>query len=359
MPVLNAQGLIEERVAAIRAAHKKAHAKRATVGVSGGADSALMVQLAALAVGPENVTAVWQGINSNPAALERAREVCRNIGVKLIECDWTESVRSDQAQMRTQMIAAGYDAAEIDARLVSEPDILGGHRSCYRAPSLRLANRMAGNGMVHGTGNECEDRWMRFFQKGGDGEVDTNFICMFSKGETYQMLRSLPTTPKSILEAMPSPDLWGVGEVHNDDTEMKKFLGMSDCTIPVYSFLDLETGGYKNVGLIERVNRFLDREIDFPHKDLSHPDGFYGADPVRVEDILFNDEIEPDLDTLLAAADASGIFYGIDTVTVGRLLGAARRVEAMTRHKWNPMIETGPDRESMIEADLITNDLPL
>ena len=41
---------------------------------------------------------------------------------------------------------------------------------------------MTGNGLRHGTGNECEDRWLRFYQKGGDGEVDSNPIAMLSKG---------------------------------------------------------------------------------------------------------------------------------------------------------------------------------
>ena len=71
----------------------------------------------------------------------------------------------------------------------------------------------AGGGIRHGTGNECEDRFLRFYQKGGDGEVDTNPIAMLSKGEVFQLARGLGV-PQRVLQALPSPDLWGVGEQH-------------------------------------------------------------------------------------------------------------------------------------------------
>ena len=97
-------------------------------------------------------------------------------------------VRVDsEAGMREALTAAGYDGAELDTRVAKDPTILGSIRSCIRAPIGRGFNRMTGGGIRHGTGNECEDRFLRFYQKGGDGEVDTNPIAMLSKGEVYQV----------------------------------------------------------------------------------------------------------------------------------------------------------------------------
>jgi len=361
MPVLNPKALIEERVEAYRGFNRRHNLQRFTVGVSGGADSFLVVFLGSLAVGPENVNALWQGINSNPDALERARQICRSLGVRLVECDWTEDVLTIQRKMIAAMVKAGYSQDDIDARISTEPNVLGGHRSCFRAPNLRLFNRLGNPGysVVHGTGNECEDRWVRFFQKGGDGDVDTGAISMFSKGEVYQLIHALPVAEAAkarILTAVPSPDLWGVGNQHNDDTEMKRFLRMTDCTMPVYSFIDPATGLYRNVGLIERVSRFLDKEIQVPGNPL-RPRGYDGPDVLHVEDVLFG-MMEPDLDALMALADATGYFRGMDPATVGLLLGNARRVEAMTRHKYNPMIDPLGTREEMVEKGLLTNELP-
>lgn len=57
MPVLNPEGLMNERIEAIRAYHKAAGIPRAVVLVSGGIDSAVIQGLCAKALGPENVTA--------------------------------------------------------------------------------------------------------------------------------------------------------------------------------------------------------------------------------------------------------------------------------------------------------------
>lgn len=361
MPVLDPKALIEERVEAYRQFNRRFNLQRFTVGVSGGADSFLVVSLGRLAFGPENVNALWQGINSNPEALDRARQICGSLGVRLVECDWTEEVLGIQRKMIAAMVKAGFSQADIDARISAEPDALGGHRSCFRAPHLRLFNRLGNPGysVVHGTGNECEVRWMRFFQKGGDGDVDTGAISMLSKGEIYQMIRALPvaeTVKARILAAMPSPDLWGVGDQHSDDTEMKRALRMTSCTMPVYSSIDPATGLYRNVGLIERVNRFLDEKIRVPGNPL-HPRGYDGPDVLAVEDVLFG-VAEPDLDALLHLADVTGHFRGMDPATVGLLLGNARRIEAMTRHKYNPMIDPLGTREEMVEKGLLTNELP-
>src|SRR5690606_15604020 len=153
-------------------------------------------------------------------------------------------------RMKASLLAAGHDAATLDARIVKDPTILGSIRSCLRAPVGRGFNRMTGSGIRHGTGNECEDRWLRFYQKGGDGEVDTNPIAMLAKGEVYQLGRALEV-PRSIIDALPSPDLHGVGDTHNDEDEIRAMSGV-DWT---YSRIDWDTGAYVRVGTIELLSR--------------------------------------------------------------------------------------------------------
>ena len=337
MPVKNANGLIAVHVDAIRSYHRKADGSymRAELDVSGGIDSALMLMLLSRALGPDNITAVYQGINSSPGSLDRAREVAEAAGVKLIEGNWTDDVHTLVNKMVEFMVEAGYDRDEIENRIEKDPTILGGFRSTFRAPMGRLANRLANNGIRHGTGNEDEDRWMRFFQKGGDGEVDVNSLCRYSKGEIFQMSHTIGV-PASILNARPSPDLWGVGETgHNDETEIKEYLGMGDCPLPCYSYVDMKTGEYKNVGLIERVSRFLDIRNDL----------FLNYDPPWV--------------AICNTAFSSGYFKGMPEAQIVRLLEAARRVEFNTRHKQNSDMPTLLNREDLVEAGLLTNSLPL
>jgi hypothetical protein len=163
---------------------------------------------------------------------------------------------------------------------------------------------------------------------------------MLSKGEVFQLARALGV-PSSILNARPSPDLWGVGEVHNDEEEIAAYLGLKGCGIPFYSYVDLSTGRYKNVGLIERLHRFLDTTPGswlFTEQSAHHTSYLENAIP---------------------AATSSDIFKGIPEDVVRALLTNARRIERATRHKMNPNCPTLGDREEMIRLGLITNDLPV
>lgn len=338
MPVVNPEALIENRVAALQQYHAETGILRAELDVSGGLDSAVMLGLLAKALGPDNVTAAFLGINSSPDALARAKEVAATFGVKLIILDATEVYQNLVGRMQSAMLAAGFDVFEIEARLAKDKTILGGFRSCFRAPLGRAFNRMAGGGIRHGTGNEDEDRWMRFYQKGGDGEVDTNPIAMLSKGEVFQVARVLGV-PMSILNARPSPDLWGIGEKHNDEDEIKAYLGLpADCPYTMYSYIDMATGEYTSVGLIERVSRWLD----------------------QTDDLLFtHDEFVADRATEPGVLKGYHQFDGIDPDTAKKVLMGARKVEAMTRHKWNPNCPSLGDRADLVAAGILTNELPV
>jgi len=337
MPVINPEALVAERVAAIKAYHAASGITRAELDLSGGIDSAVMLGLLALALGPDNVTTVYSSINSSASSAALAEECAAAFGVRFVSVELGDIYANLIDAMKASLVAGGYDAAEIDARIANDPTILGSIRSCIRAPIGRGYNRLTGGGIRHGTGNECEDRWTRFFQKGGDGEVDTNPIAMLSKGETYQLAKALGV-PDSILKAKPTPDLWGSGDAHNDEDEFASWMGFTPPEgITFYSYINADSGEYVCVGLIERVARFIDSGL-------------------RLEEALFGDG---NLEDLTVAAIDSGLFVGLSDEQVGDFLTIARRIERITRHKENPNCPCLGSRADMLAAGILTDTLPL
>jgi len=337
MPVLNVEALIEDRVEALYDYHKSEGVQRAELDLSGGLDSAVMLGLLKHAVGAKNITTVYQGIHSSTSSLERAREVAEVFKVPLVEIDLSDMVDGLLAQMRTSLIKTGFDTQSLD-EIQKDPTVLGSIRSCLRAPIGRGFNRMSGGGIRHGTGNECEDRWTRFYQKGGDGEVDTNPLSHLTKGEVFQLAIALKV-PMSILKARPSPDLWGTP--HTDEDEFQNYFGFAPPPGEAfYSYINLDTGEYRNKGLIERVSRFSDHA---PLKSVR-----LGGSPL----------VEKILERYLVEATQSNYFIGLGDELTRKLVKAAIRIEKSTRHKWNPNMPTLGERGDLIEKGILTNFLP-
>ncbi len=336
MPVVDPKRLVEARVAAIRAFHERTGLAGAEIDVSGGVDSATLLCLLARALGPDHVVAVYSSIQSTRASRDRAREVAAAAGVKLLEFDLSGVFDAVVEQTEACLERAyGPEALEAARRLrVRDRTVDGALRSCLRAPLGRYLNRLRG-GIRHGTGNEDEDRFLRFYQKGGDGEVDTNPNAMLSKGEVYQMAVALGV-PQSILEAPPTPDLWGIGERHTDEDELSRLSGVRW----TYSRVDPDTGAYTRLGTIERMSRLLDRRC--PDTDLTY------------ETILFDTEDDDEAvasPTLRAEAERFGLSVGH--------LRSARRWERATRHKANPNVPTLGTRRHLRERGLLDDALPL
>ena len=329
MPVLNGNQLIENRVGVIRDFHNRIGNQRAQLDLSGGIDSGVLLGLLAKAVGPENVTAVYSSIHSGDEFRDRARLAAKAFGVALVEIDLTAMFDKLTDTMQTALGDAGADVAAAKQRIKTDRSVLGSLRSCLRAPIGRGFNRMTGGGIRHGTGNECEDRFIRFYQKGGDGEVDTNPIAMLGKGEVFQLALALGV-PRPLIDAVPSPDLHGIGEAHNDEDELRELSGVSW----TYSRIDSETGEYTRVGSIERMSRFLDTGIEAE---------------------LFGDP-DPDFKKLTTAA--VHFFPSNSVVEIEALLRSSRKLERTSRHKANPNIPALGTREELVSAGLLTDLLP-
>jgi NAD+ synthase len=330
MPVLETNALVENRVAALRTYHERTGIARAELDLSGGVDSAVLLALLTRALGPDAITAVFIGIHSGDDFRVRAQEVADACGVRMINMDATGVFDTLHATMLSALEEAGYDLADVRARMAADRAVNGSIRSCLRAPIGRGFNRLTGGGIRHGTGNECEDRFLRFYQKGGDGEVDSNPIAMLSKGEVFQLARALDV-PRSIRAAMPSPDLHGIGEAHNDEDELHELYGVHW----TYSQVDPDSGEYTYVGSIERMSRFLDERPEL-----------IGA-------------AEPDWDSLTRHA-AHGLFADLgDDESVLGMLRSARSIEASTRHKENPNCPSLGTRQELLDSGVLVDTLPV
>lgn len=336
MPVRNASALIESRCAAIASYHAQTRIRRAQLDVSGGVDSAVMLGLLAHAIGADQITAVYSSINSSQDSLNRARQAAQTFKVRLIELDLTATFEQLVETMVTQTNLAGYPRSQLQADMTKDPSILGSIRSCLRAPVGRGLNRMTRGGIRHGTGNECEDRYIRFYQKGGDGEVDTNPIEMLAKGEVYQLAHAL-ALPSTILDALPSPDLHGNAHAHNDEQELRELTGVSW----TYSRIDASTGQYTRIGTIEAMSRFLDR----PGVEAR----LFGAQDLDAEALqeLVELALRWEFRTLSGQPDHMEAY-----------LRSARKLEATSRHKLNPAIPGLGSRAQLLLSGCLDNELP-
>jgi NAD+ synthase len=181
-----------------------AGATTGVVGLSGGADSALVAYILKAAFG-EQALGVIMPCHSSAWAQDRAYEVSNKSGLRVVKVDLTPSYNSITAQF---------------GEVSTNPGLLttGALRSCLRAPALDYAAKLV-NGLIIGTGNRDEDGLVRYFQKRGDGCVDISPIAGLHKSEVFQLLRYLQA-PQSIIDAKPSADLWGPDTPQEDEQEM-------------------------------------------------------------------------------------------------------------------------------------------
>jgi len=344
MPVLDTDALIDDRVQALRHYHQASGLPRAQLDLSGGIDSATMAALLVLALGPDQITLVYSSIHSGAESQDRARVLADALGVPLIAHNLTPTYEAMVASMVESLVGVGWDRAALEARMAADPTVLGSIRSCLRAPLGRGYSRLTGDGIRHGTGNECEDRWLRFYQKGGDGEVDTNPIAMLSKGEVFQLARALGSrldiqaAMHAILTADPTPELWGEDTHHTDEDEIGGYLELKNTGQTFYSYIDPDTGAYTRLGMIERVSRF--------------------ADTAQAAGIFLDETEEQRLAEITAAGARSAAMTGLEADLVDRLLRAARRAERVTRHKYNPGCPSLGDRAPLLSTGILTDTLP-
>ncbi len=179
--------------------------ERAVIGLSGGIDSALVLELAARALGPANVLAVAMPYRtSSPLSLELARESAAHAGTPLEVVDITA--------MADAFIAAapGLDADDSPAGRLRKGNLMA------RSRMIVLYDRSARDGgLVLGTSNKTE-LLLGYGTIHGDMASALNPVGDLYKSQVVALSRHLGVPPR-IVERPPSADLW---EGQTDEQEL-------------------------------------------------------------------------------------------------------------------------------------------
>jgi len=224
MAIKNMERLIEMILQRMRAQAAAAHTTKAEVDISGGVDSAVVAALCVRAFGADNVVGVYSSIDSSENSRRLAQQVARAFGFPLVELELSAIYEQIVAVVRAEFDRLGLPFP--DPAAPTQRTAFGGLRSCLRAPVGRFVNRAFGGGIREGTGNRDEDELIRFFQKGGDGEVDSNWIEGLFKSEVWELAAHLGV-PAEVIAAPPTPDLWGIGSWHTDEEELRGLTGVA------------------------------------------------------------------------------------------------------------------------------------
>lgn len=178
--------------------------QRAVLGLSGGIDSALVVELAARALGPENVLAVAMPYReSHPDSLRLAIESAEHAGVVL------ETV--DISPMADAYLALHEDLGDTSLEAVR----LRRGNVFSRLRMVTLYDRSARDGgLVFGTSNKTE-LMLGYGTQHGDMASGINPIGDLYKSQVVALSRHLGV-PSGIIDRPPSADLWD-GQTDEDE----------------------------------------------------------------------------------------------------------------------------------------------
>ncbi|MFA5831726.1 MAG: NAD(+) synthase [Candidatus Paceibacterota bacterium] len=197
------------------------------VAVSGGIDSALVAAILVRAFGHENVIGLYRDIKSNPKHLADAMLLERALGFRLIRLDLNEEYDSIIAKTKAEFDRLGLDWADEMTEEAAKTGTANSYESLksrFMTPIAGFVSKMIdnGRGRIFGTGNGEEDGLLRFFDKYGDGAVDNNLLAGLTKAEVRSLARPLGV-PERIITKMPSADLQGNGDIHNDEDALSGF----------------------------------------------------------------------------------------------------------------------------------------
>ena len=172
----------------IRKYVEKAGKKRVVIGLSGGIDSSVVLKLAVMALGKENVFSIFLPEAATPLdEFEHSRLMAKITGVNYRMIDISQIVHSIVGKDEMDKIALG----NIKARI----------RMIYL---YKYANML--NALVCGTSNKTE-LLLGYFTKYGDGGSDFMPIGDLYQTQVYQIARYLEI-PEEIINKPPTAGLW-------------------------------------------------------------------------------------------------------------------------------------------------------
>jgi len=270
--------------------------KGAVVGLSGGIDSALVVELAVRALGKERVLGVFlPEKESNPISLEYGERQAAKLGIETVKVDITGNLESFGVYQRRnavikQVITEFDDSLKFHVTLPQ--NLLEKDRFNYYSVTVegkdgkRESKRLSGsdwleiyactnikqrtrmiqlyyyaekhNYLVTGTTNKSEVL-QGFFLKFGDGGVDIEPIAHLYKSQVYEMSKYLGVT-QEIIDRAPSPDTYSLPV-----TDKELYFCID------YELLDLLLYAYENDVPRQDISKTLslnEQQIDRVFKDF-------------------------------------------------------------------------------------------
>jgi len=200
-------------VAFVREESAKSGHKRVVLGLSGGIDSAAVAALAAEAMGPKNVTALFMPYRSSSReSAEHARLVAKTFGLALEEIDITPQVDAYFAR-----------AGDIDR-------VRRGNKMARERKSIEY-DRSWPDGLVLGTSNKTE-LLLGYGTRYGDMACDLNPVGDLYKSQLRE-LAVLVGVPDVVIRKPPTADLW-VGQT--DESELG--FTYADADLILYHLVD-------------------------------------------------------------------------------------------------------------------------
>ena len=177
------------------------HMKQYVLGLSGGVDSSLVAAILKNAVGKDKLTCIMIPIDSNPADLEDALDLAKQLDLNYLIIDGSESFHKTVEQFTSQGI-------ELDRGTLSNLKV-------RIRMTVLYAYAQKVNGLVVGTDN-MDERYTGYFTKYGDGAADILPIVYLTKGEVVEACK-LYGVSKRLAERVPTAGLF---DGQTDEGEM-------------------------------------------------------------------------------------------------------------------------------------------
>lgn len=179
----------------------ESHQKQYVLGLSGGVDSSLVAAICKNAVGKEKLTCIMMPIDSNPADLEDALDLAKQLDLNYLVIDGSDSFHKTVEEFKKQGI-------ELDRATLANLKVR------IRMTILYAFAQKVG-GLVIGTDNK-DERYTGYFTKYGDGGVDLLPIVHLLKREVVEACKIYGISDR-LAERIPTAGLF---EGQTDETEM-------------------------------------------------------------------------------------------------------------------------------------------
>jgi len=180
---------------------EKSHQKQYVLGLSGGVDSSLVAAICKSAVGKERITGIMMPIDSNPADVEDALDLAKQLDLNYIVIDGSDSFHRTVEEFAKQGI-------ELDQATKANLKVR------IRMTILYAYAQKVG-GLVIGTDN-ADESYTGYFTKYGDGGVDVLPIVHLLKREVVEACKIYGISDR-LAERTPTAGLF---EGQTDETEM-------------------------------------------------------------------------------------------------------------------------------------------